>query len=1031
MDLLAYWPTPEHIKECICTEAEELAEHTLLAVHEPMRLRREGSSGAEICSDEALLKEFLKVERPIPIIGRSGVGKSHLLRWLHAKLKIHPEAADWHIVRIPKNASLREVLVKLLANLEGETFELARQRVKTVGEQLNTHEVAQLLLTFMGQQLRRLHEDAQVTIEQYKRNGTTIDQDERTRLISINSHCGERGLSSLINDPHFQTYLLDEQHCVFQFAKRLIRGASDEELGDHDYQVHAIDLDFNYNLNDLAIPGRQYVQSAQLNTNGSKRQEAADMLNLVLGEATRTAFRQLFQFGGNNFQELFKQIRRDLFAKEQTLVVLVEDMAAISAIEDVLIDSLMEEGRYEEVETMCSIRSAIAVTDGYPGYLRRRDTLRTRAKAEWWIEESHDDEKEEVMQHRIVDFCSRYINAARNGSEALKKCWNPMNDTQWPPIWENEVIDRQHLDAFGRVRNSISLYPLSPLAIRALVNKNCRDDQGQLRFNPRQVINQILLKILRDCRGDAERDQFPPVALGGISASVTLRSDLARLGLENPERCQSLAAIWGYGAETLDKLKETLSADIAISFGYNDLSQHLRAGGVKSEPDVQEKGDKAGERRLEQKPAKKEQPSVDPGEQKLKALMTKVELWCRREKDLAQEEAKILRKALATMYQTYGRKEWTGLAELPAIKSGTRVNITLPYAASNIGGWLIEFCSEADFTDSKRSIFFHNAARTILRYSHFNPEPGDGKGWNYPTGHEDFLHYQNFAAYWVPSVLRTLREQERIRLDDFMEKHVVSARSLAVFKESDNYREHLNKLFLSQQALEDTFPTSVCETVLIERQTQLAQWEVLQRDWLKLLASNDHGLEGDLALKALKNAMHKPLPNRINQATIRSLGELQDESACVAWLADCGSADDFYDVMQKIDTLIRQLRAAGRYPQNSENIVTSQTLTAKLKKIIEPGHFEQIRKMKRIGEAEEVERQWQIINELDGDKIRPLVDAFDKWQAVYDQTLPSLLNKNSVWGGERVIEAKNTIDALLTSLHKMISEIQGESDGNA
>jgi putative ribosome biogenesis GTPase RsgA len=92
MKLLDYWPTREYIDQCIRTEAEELAEHTLLAVHEPMRLMRRGVSETISCKDEDLLSDFLQIERPIPIIGRSGVGKSHLIRWLHAKLKLHPEA---------------------------------------------------------------------------------------------------------------------------------------------------------------------------------------------------------------------------------------------------------------------------------------------------------------------------------------------------------------------------------------------------------------------------------------------------------------------------------------------------------------------------------------------------------------------------------------------------------------------------------------------------------------------------------------------------------------------------------------------------------------------------------------------------------------------------------------------------------------------------------------------------------------------------------------------------------------------------
>lgn len=102
MSLINYWPRPEYINECIRTEAEELAEHVLLAVHEPMQLLRVGAGEDRLCNEEDLLEHFLSVERPIPIIGKSGVGKSHLIRWLDAKLKLHADYAKWHVVRIPK-----------------------------------------------------------------------------------------------------------------------------------------------------------------------------------------------------------------------------------------------------------------------------------------------------------------------------------------------------------------------------------------------------------------------------------------------------------------------------------------------------------------------------------------------------------------------------------------------------------------------------------------------------------------------------------------------------------------------------------------------------------------------------------------------------------------------------------------------------------------------------------------------------------------------------------------------------------------
>lgn len=1026
MSLLEYWPSKEHINQCIRTEAEELAEHTLLAVHEPMHLQRRGESETTACMDKDLLSEFLTIERPIPIIGRSGVGKSHIIRWLHAKLRVHEKAKEWHIVRIPKNASLRQVLELLLDGLEGETFEDVRKSAKNVGKTLNTKAVAEILLKFMGQQLRTELENAYATREHHLQNGKAISEKEKQQLKIIVSHCRDEGLPALINDPYFQTFLLNEAHCIFKFAKRLTSGASDEELSENDYQIIAKDLDFDYNISDLSKPAKKYVQSQQLLTSLEKRQEAATMLNMVLGDASRSAFLTLFRFPTGNFQELFKQIRKELHTKGETLVVLVEDMAAISAIEDVLMDSLVEESVYDGKETMCSLRSAIAVTDGYPGYLRRRDTIKTRATAEWWIEEVYDQETTQAIEGRIIDFCSRYINAARHGRQSLKINWK---DTEAPPpIWHNEEIDRQHLDAFGKAGSTnISLYPLSPLAIRALVNRFCRDDQGQIRFNPRQIINQILLKILRECRIEAEHGNFPYAGLADIQAPVALNQELKMLGLNDPQRCQSLAAIWGDKPGDIEILQQRLSADIASEFGLEDFATHLKTGVVS----------KTSSKSKPKKPVKPSKPEPDtasatePKDEKNLSELAEVDQWCAREKDLPQNEARMLRSALNEIYETYASKTWAGMMKLPSLKSHTRVQIILPFAMGNNAGSLVSFCSDSEFTDPNKSIFFHDTASALIRYKHYNQGRGTDRGWEYTKGDEDFLRYQNFAAHWVPTVIETLREHERQKVEELMGKHVETARYLAIFKENDTHRERLNKLMQSTEQVQNSLTPAVCQTLTDLRTEQIDTWEKRKKQWIGLLAGNDHAIEGDLAITAIKKAINASIPNKVGQMIKKVLDELKQDNfdRLAALLSDCDEVEQYNLVIQRLETIVRELRKQAKYP--SMDVISSQTLLSNIKKLAETGNFEQIKKIVRIYTSEDAGTQWQIINDLDGDKVKLAAKTINQWETVFEKALPDLKTENMQFGSDRLIEAKASIDELLTSLDQNLVCVQGDVNDNA
>jgi hypothetical protein len=135
MSLESYWPTKDNILDCIKTEAEELSDHTLLAVHDPMHLTKfPHNDTPSKASEDEILNHLMEVERPIPIVGEAGVGKSHLIRWLHAKLKTQNVVIKdkWQIVRLPKNSSLRQTLHLLLKLLDGYIFEQARLKVDEV-----------------------------------------------------------------------------------------------------------------------------------------------------------------------------------------------------------------------------------------------------------------------------------------------------------------------------------------------------------------------------------------------------------------------------------------------------------------------------------------------------------------------------------------------------------------------------------------------------------------------------------------------------------------------------------------------------------------------------------------------------------------------------------------------------------------------------------------------------------------------------------------------------------------------------------
>src|SRR5262249_48730870 len=129
-DLLEYWPRQEDVFACVKTDAEASSEAVSLAVHQTMRFERR-VVGGEVgslpdCNEHELLQAFLAENLPdgrviVPIVGNSGTGKSHVVRWLDAQLR----RVDGHerrvVVRITHGPSLKGGMGLLLRRPHGQT----------------------------------------------------------------------------------------------------------------------------------------------------------------------------------------------------------------------------------------------------------------------------------------------------------------------------------------------------------------------------------------------------------------------------------------------------------------------------------------------------------------------------------------------------------------------------------------------------------------------------------------------------------------------------------------------------------------------------------------------------------------------------------------------------------------------------------------------------------------------------------------------------------------------------------------------
>lgn len=133
----------------IPVEAESTSDGVFLATHSTIPITQRDQVGnaksGRVVDERALLKavEDQPADQPvIPILGKSGTGKSHLVRWLRANLETKETT---RLIFVPKHRmSLRGILELILEHATGDKADELRAKVATAVDAAADEKTAQL-----------------------------------------------------------------------------------------------------------------------------------------------------------------------------------------------------------------------------------------------------------------------------------------------------------------------------------------------------------------------------------------------------------------------------------------------------------------------------------------------------------------------------------------------------------------------------------------------------------------------------------------------------------------------------------------------------------------------------------------------------------------------------------------------------------------------------------------------------------------------------------------------------------------------
>ena len=517
--------------QTVVAEAASPLDSVFLATHRPARIFRQrlGSNDpGEPCTESEVLADFLAPGKELvlmPIIGQSGTGKSHLVRWLRAAMGEDPSRA---VVYVPKlETNLRRVIELILQDLHGPEIDALRRDLLAASNALNQAEAPQRLLFELAVRITSLGGEG----------ARSATDPQRQYLVKT--------LPTLLTDAVFQERLLAPGGVIARMVNEVIHGKGKEDK-DSPFEFAIADIPKDVReVTRASVPAREAYR--QLIGSEKLQQAAANLLN----EQLAPAIRSIFGMQDTRLFDVMIGVRRALKARGMELCLLIEDFTQLQGIQRELLEVLIEPATRQGKKELCPIRTAMAVTTGYFDSL---DTVRTRAAFggyQYSLDVPYGAYGDDDWNY-TMGFVGAYMNSVRIGHKEIDKAYRDASastraDGSWVP---NHCDNCPYQDpchrAFERTSDGFGLYPLNKTAIHRMVIARNRD-----RFDPRDILGWVVRDTLEIQADDLQRGAFPSAEFlrefsdPDASMDPQVANDIENLDKKNGKRRVRVLTYWG------------------------------------------------------------------------------------------------------------------------------------------------------------------------------------------------------------------------------------------------------------------------------------------------------------------------------------------------------------------------------------------------------------------------------------------------------------------------------------------------------
>ncbi len=554
------------LKDVLNVDSINSTQADFLATHVPFRKIKvtndlSGTPTSEYISEDNVFNKYFNnsnmynEHQLIVVDGSSGSGKSHFIRWIEAKLSAIDLQNDV-VLMIRRSDNTLKGTIKQFLNIEEvkniknkDIYERLVRANQNVSEQKFKYEIYHKFLVEIA------------------------DDDE-----SILSSSDRKNFRELLSSSEFEERMLMAGGPIERIYSKIVDSnttSDDDVLALFEIEDFTLDYDFNEKLKNASKKARKMANKLLPELDGSFPDDDCNPEILVkyMNSKVEPVIKACAGLEPGDFQQIFKEIRQELYAQGKNLILLIEDITSCTGINRDLLDALIvKHTGSNEVDKMCRLVSVIGTTTEYfkefrSNYLDRITTMFTIEDGS--IGSNLDD---------LFQFVAKYLNVMSLNSEVINKWYKDgALDSEYPIHEESKV---KNWDSYTYLGKKMSLYPFTKIAIKKLY------DGIDVHKTPRYIIRKIIEPAVDNIIQD--KNMFPKFLLSktptpDFEIQHRVKSTVANMQISDEEktiltnRLLAFLSYWGDG--TLDTSKRgylgAISINVYKEFGLGSFAEKI------------------------------------------------------------------------------------------------------------------------------------------------------------------------------------------------------------------------------------------------------------------------------------------------------------------------------------------------------------------------------------------------------------------------------------------------------------------------